>query len=39
MTLEWMGLIVTSQILFSISSLGVSQELIFISNQIREGGW
>jgi hypothetical protein len=36
-TLEWLSLIVTFQILFCISSLGVSEELIFIFNQIREG--
>jgi hypothetical protein len=33
-----MRLLPTFQILFCISSLGVSQELIFISNQMREGG-
>jgi hypothetical protein len=31
-------LFATFQILFCISSLGVSQELIFISNQMRKGG-
>jgi hypothetical protein len=38
MTIERMVLLVTSQISFYISSLGVSQKLIFISNQIRGGG-
>jgi hypothetical protein len=33
-----MGLLATSQISFYISSLGVSHELIFISNQMREDG-
>jgi hypothetical protein len=36
--LEWMGLLATFQFHFSISSVEVSQEIIFSSNQMREGG-
>jgi hypothetical protein len=38
MTLEWMGLLAPSQFHFSIPSVEVSQETIFIFNQMREGG-
>jgi hypothetical protein len=38
-TLEWMGLLVTSQFHFTFLRLGVKHDLVFFcSNQMREGG-